>query len=128
MMRIWTGTIIGQPCSKANSRKMVKIKGKWRSIKSGEALIYEDSAQKQLAGLRARPLIEGPVRVSMRVHYRSGRPDLDESLILDVLQGYVYKNDRQVVWKDIKRGTEKPKDPHVVIEVEQLPFGRFEAP
>jgi len=91
-----------------------------RWVKSAEALQYAEDAKKQLGFLRARPIIEGPVKVTMVIHYRSRHPDLDESLILDVLQGFVYKNDRQVVHKDILRGEESKKAPYTVIEVEEV--------
>jgi Holliday junction resolvase RusA-like endonuclease len=34
--------------------------------------------------------------MTIHIYYASQRPDLDESLILDLLQGILYKNDRQV--------------------------------
>lgn len=34
--------------------------------------------------------------VWMNIHYQSRRSDLDDSLILDAMQGRVFKNDRQV--------------------------------
>ena len=41
-------------------------------------------------------LYEEDLAVAMKIYYKSRRPDLDESLILDLLQGKVYKNDRSV--------------------------------
>jgi hypothetical protein len=43
----------------------------------------------------------GDLRVTMRIYYASRRPDLDESLILDLMQGLIYENDRQVKEKHI---------------------------
>ena len=46
------------------------------------------------------PLIAEDVSVIIGIYYAS-RPDLDESLILDCMQGLVYKNDRQVKEKHV---------------------------
>ena len=94
--------IDGEPASKANSRKIVMIKGRPASIKSDKARAY---AKQFLA--QCEPLEEqftGDVRVEMLIYYASRRPDLDESLILDLMQGVIYKNDRQVKQKNIYWG------------------------
>jgi len=116
-MRSWQGTIMGEPASKANSRRPTRS-GKW--IKSQKALDYAESAKMQLACMPGRPLLEGPLKVRIVIHYRTRRPDLDESLILDLLQGFVYKNDRQVVCKEIIRGDEDKTHPRAVILVEEM--------
>ena len=41
-------------------------------------------------------MLTGDLMVTMHIHYASRRPDLDESLILDLMQGFIYENDRQV--------------------------------
>ena len=64
------------------------------SIKSAKALSYADYFNEQVRPIPV--LLEGELRVDMWVHYASQRPDLDESLILDLLQGKAYLNDRQV--------------------------------
>jgi Holliday junction resolvase RusA-like endonuclease len=84
----------GEPASKANSRRLVTIGGKPRSIKSVKALSYADAFNLQVQPVE--PLLEGELAVTMHIHYASQRPDLDESLILDLLQGKLYANDRQV--------------------------------
>ena len=43
----------------------------------------------------------GRLAVHCDVYYASDRPDLDESLVLDGLQGLIYKNDRQVREKHV---------------------------
>jgi Holliday junction resolvase RusA-like endonuclease len=45
---------------------------------------------------------------------------LDESLILDLLQGLVYKNDRQVKERHTYWGLD-PENPRAEIIIEQLP-------
>ena len=81
--------IYGEPASKANSRKIVTFgKGENKRaavIKSQKARDYERTAALQIPPT-ARQMLEGPVRVTLRVFYASERPDLDESVILDVLQ------------------------------------------
>jgi Holliday junction resolvase RusA-like endonuclease len=56
----------------------------------------------------------------MYIHYASRRPDLDESLILDLLQGVAYVNDRQVKEKHIYWGLDK-ENPRAEIIVDVLP-------
>jgi Holliday junction resolvase RusA-like endonuclease len=86
--------IRGEPASKANSRRIVMFGKRPASIKSEKARDYERAAALQVRTLPR--LLEGPLRVSMWILYSTERPDLDPSLILDVLQGRVYANDRQV--------------------------------
>jgi Holliday junction resolvase RusA-like endonuclease len=91
-------TILGEPASKANSRKAVFVgKGDARRmlwIKSEKARTYERDAARQIRKLPQ--LLTGPLAVTMTIHYASERPDLDPSLILDAMQGRIYANDRQV--------------------------------
>jgi Holliday junction resolvase RusA-like endonuclease len=92
--------IFGEPASKANSRKMVYIRGKPMFIKSEKALAYA-KAFKQQCVIAPSEIFDDDVVVTIRIWYASRRPDLDESLILDLLQEVVYKNDRQVKEKHI---------------------------
>lgn len=87
-------TIFGEPASKANSRRLVSIGGKPAFIKSEKACRYADDFRRQCPTLD--PLFLGDVHVEIDIYYSSRRPDLDESLILDLLQGRVYLNDRAV--------------------------------
>lgn len=127
-------TIFGEAASKANSRKIVTIGGRPSSIKSAKARNYESDALKQIPPA-ARQRIEGPVRITMRIYYASERPDLDESLVLDILQDRfakdkttgqrvriqdgVYRNDRQVREKHVYRAIDRVT-PRVDIVVEPL--------
>ena len=121
---IWNGAqalvmiIRGEPASKANSRKVVRIGGMSRLIKSAKALTYSDMFKAQAKPID--PLIETDVRVTMFIFYASRRPDLDESLILDLLQGVAYVNDRQVKEKHIYWGLDKD-NPRAEIIVDVLP-------
>ena len=106
-------TVHGEPASKANSRRWT---GKF-FIKSAKALNYVKQFQDQCPQLD--PLIDGDLRVSMVIYYQSRRPDLDESLILDCMQGKVYANDRAVKEKHIYWAIDK-EDPRAEITVERL--------
>lgn len=157
-------TILGQPCSKANSRELstigakamdvvvgrnedgspkterMKVGGRILNRKSDDALEYESDALRQIPP-KARQRIEGPVRVTLRLFYASERPDLDESIVLDVLQDRwktptlpngekgervllqrgVYRNDRQVREKHVFHGIDKAKPrAEVVVEPMQM--------
>lgn len=109
-----TFTVYGEPASKANSRKMVLIKGRPALIKSSKARGYVTMFESQC------PVMEVPttddVVVEMMIYYASRRPDLDESLILDCMQGRIYKNDRQVKQKFIYWGLDK-EEPRSIIRV-----------
>jgi len=68
--------------------------GKPRFIKSSKAQEYTQYFLGQCPQLS--PLLSGDLRLDITIHYASRRPDLDESLILDLMQGRIYENDRQI--------------------------------
>jgi Holliday junction resolvase RusA-like endonuclease len=107
-------TIMGEPASKANSRRMVLIGGKPRFIKSKKALKYSKDFDLQCPVLDE--LMEGDLAVAMKIYYRTRRPDLDESLILDLLQDKLYKNDRSIKLKYVLHGLDK-ENPRTVLLV-----------
>jgi Holliday junction resolvase RusA-like endonuclease len=94
MMRSVRLILHGEPASKANSRRLVTIRGQARLIKSQKALDYVAAVKRTYPPLV--PLLEGDLRMVADVYYATRRPDLDVSLILDALQDIAYKNDRQV--------------------------------
>lgn len=131
-------TILGEPASKANSRihrPTPNAPGGIMVIKGKKALAFEESGIRQIPP-RCRVRLEGDVKVTMRIWYATRRPDLAEDLLLDMLQDRtkldkrlgkrvlvqpgVYRNDRQVAWKDIRRMGVDAKNPRVEIEVEPL--------
>ena len=89
-----------------------------RIIKSAKALNYVDIFKSQIKPM-LRPLVCDVV-VTVHVFYASRRPDLDESLILDLLQGNLYLNDRQVKEKHIYWHLDK-ENPRSIIEVKKSP-------
>jgi Holliday junction resolvase RusA-like endonuclease len=125
-------TLHGEAASKANSRKIVTIGKRAAVIKSQKARGYERAALMQIP-VAARLRLEGPVRVTMHIWYASERPDLDESIVLDVLQdryegsgatrrlvqGGVYRNDRQVREKHVYHGIDRTS-PRTVVIVEPM--------
>lgn len=129
--------ILGEPASKANSRKLATVgaKDNRRSIfiKSDKARGYERDALRQIPA-HCRVRLEGPLRVTLRIFYASERPDLDESVVLDVLQDRyrknsrgerevqvpgVYRNDRQVREKHVFHGIDRA-NPRAEILIEPL--------
>lgn len=134
--------IYGEPVSKANSRELALIgpKDKRRMLfrKSDKGLEYEKSALRQIPP-KCRLQLTCPVKVTLRLFYATERPDLDESIVLDVLQSRfekvkipgrdepakvliqagVYLNDRQVREKHVYHGVDKLM-PRAEIRVEKL--------
>ena len=98
--------ILGEPASKSNSRMLVTINKRPAFIKSKKARDYVKAFQLQCMNLEEN-MLEGDLWVDMKIFYGSRRPDLDESVILDAMQGYIYKNDRQVKEKWIKWGLDR---------------------
>lgn len=131
-------TIIGAPVSHKNGYHVVTIGKRPAIVKSKEALHYERDALLQIP-VAARIRLEGPVRVTLMIWYASERPDLDESLILDVMQDRwkpahgphkgekqralvqhgVYRNDRQVREKHVYHRIDRA-NPRVDVTVEPL--------
>lgn len=120
--------ILGEPASKANQRQLVKFGDRPAIIKSAKARDYERTARLQIP-VTAKLMLEGPVKVTLRIWYASQRPDLDESVILDVLQARikdgqvhergVYRNDRQVREKHVYHAIDRQR-PRAEIEIEPL--------
>jgi Holliday junction resolvase RusA-like endonuclease len=110
--------IFGEPASKANSRRVVHYGGMSRLIKSKKALSYSDVFKQQCGKLPT--LMTGDLRVTLHIFYASRRPDLDESLILDLMQGLIYENDRQVKERHCYWGLD-PENPRAEIIIEKIP-------
>lgn len=131
-------TILGEPASKANSRKLVTFgrgeKARPAIVKSDKAQAYERTATLQIPAW-AKRMLTGELRLTIVIFYASERPDLDESVVLDVLQARyardkktgerqlvrrgVYVNDRQVREKHIYHAIDRDI-PRAEIVVEAL--------
>ena len=109
--------IKGEPASKANSRRYVLISGKPRFIKSKKALSYTKLFKQQCP--TRKNLFSEDLFVAIKIYYASRRPDLDPSLILDLLQDNVYANDRSVKGQYIEWGLDK-HNPRALIVVSTL--------
>lgn len=112
--------IDGELCSKSNSRRIVNYGGRPRIIKSQKALDYVASSLPQIARQKKHKMLEDYIAIELHVWYKSKRPDLDVSLIQDVLQeAGVYKNDRLIVelhaFKYIDR-----KNPRIIVRIKEL--------
>ncbi len=106
-------TIYGEPASKANSRVWT---GR-RLIKSKKALSYVKTFEGQCP--RLETLLEGILKATITIYYASRRPDLDPSLILDLMQERIYKNDRQVREMHLFWGLD-PENPRAEIAIEVI--------
>jgi|TARA_B100001093_G_scaffold212180_2_gene203651 hypothetical protein len=113
-VRHLTFCILGEPASKSNSRRLVSIRGKPAFIKSKKAIEYLKLFNQQCPNPDEK--FTEDVRVDIIIYYASRRPDLDESVILDAMQGKVYQNDRQVKQKRIYWGLDKD-NPRAIINV-----------
>ena len=109
--------IEGEPASKGNSRKIVNFGKRMALIKSQKARDYEKLFADQCPILEN--LIETDVKVELIIYYASRRPDLDESVVLDCMQGKIYVNDRQVKQKHIYWGLDRER-PRTHIRVSTL--------
>jgi len=110
--------ILGEPASKANSRRVVRFGNMSRLIKSQKALDYSEAFKQQCPPLAQ--LMVGDLKVTMWIYYASRRPDLDESLILDLMQGLIYVNDRQVKERHTYWGLDA-QNPRTEIIIERIP-------
>ena len=106
-------TIYGEPASKSNGRRWT---GKFL-IKSEKALKYGTEFKKQCPVLPT--LMDGDLRVTIKIYYASRRPDLDPSLIFDLMQDCIYSNDRQVREQHLYWGLDKER-PRSEITVEKM--------
>jgi len=86
-------------------------------IKSQKARDYVKAFEKQCKKLPK--LVTDDLVVEMTIYYASRRPDLDESVVLDCMQGFIYKNDRQVKKKIINWGLDRD-NPRSEIKVSLL--------
>lgn len=123
--KLISGVIYGKVVSKANSRRKTRWGG---VIKSQDALEFERAAAEQIpADLTP---ITGDVAFIATIYYANRRPDLDESLALDVLQQHkdkggnvwfngVYVNDRQIKAKIVLHEID-PDNPRIEFTVIQL--------
>lgn len=114
--------VLGEPASKANSRKIVLHGRTPRVIKSDKARAYCSAFVRQVKSLPK--LLAGDLSITLRIFYSSRRPDLDESLILDLLQGVAYENDRQIKEKHIIWGLD-PANPRCEIAIYALADGNL---
>jgi len=139
----WTATIHTEPASKANSRQVTRG---GMVIKSKKAQAYTKAVRTQLNNpvvwdrkLKAyvsnkdydpgRPTLslkpdelftEKNLKVTMKVWYASWRPDLDPSLLFDLLERHVYLNDRCCVEHHIIRMPKDAENPRVEVTVEEI--------
>lgn len=107
--------------SKSNSRRIVVNRKTARVmvIKSKEALSAVDTFSAQARAQWKGEPIEGPVLFIAHVYYPSRRQDLDVSLLMDILQGIAYRNDRQIECMALTKGLDKD-NPRVEVTITPL--------
>ena len=93
------------------------IGGKPRFIKSQKALSYGKDFAIQCP-IR-KDLFTIDLSLAMKIYYKTRRPDLDESLILDLLQKKVFNNDRSIKSKYIEWGLNR-ENPKSLIVISSL--------
>ena len=111
--------ILGEPASKANSRKIVMFGKRPAIIKSQKARDYVKSFAEQASQVQIDELLEGDLWVELTIYYASRRPDLDESVVLDCLQGIAYTNARQIKEKHVYHDLDKT-NPRTKIKIGKL--------
>ena len=110
--------ISGEPASAKNQRRIVKIHGTVRVIKSAKALAYCRSFAVQAKKI---PLMDGDVALRVDAFYASRRPDLAcIDLVQDCLQGIAIINDRQVKATECYWNLDR-KDPRIRVRLRLLP-------
>lgn len=119
-MEEYSFVIFGEPASKANSRQFTRRVGIARMIKSKKALHYSETFRYQIPSVPV--MLDGDLGIDITIYYASRRPDLDESLILDLLQGRIYTNDRQIKEKHIYHQLDRD-NPRSEIRVYKLSVG-----
>ena len=113
--------LYGQLFSKANSRRLVtnRSTGRGMFIKSSKALSAVNTFTAQAREQWKGEPIEGPVVFVAHVWYPSRRQDLDVSLLMDLLEGIAYHNDRQIERMALSKNIDK-NNPRVEVTITPL--------
>lgn len=118
-------TIYGELASKANSRMAVQGRTKTgksytRFVKSKKALGWTEGALPQIKSQwRSKP-IDKECGIECEVYYKTRRPDLDVSLLMDALEkAGVYTNDR-LVHEIIAHKQYDKEEPRVEVTIYEL--------
>ena len=112
--------VLGSLASKSNSRRLIWRKGKPAFVKSPAAFSFLNDFANQCPTLD--PVFTEDVVLEADIYYPSRRSDLDDSLLMDALQGKVIENDRQIKRRDIRWGLD-PLNPRVelMVRLAELP-------
>lgn len=120
-MKNFEGTVTGILRSKANSRVLRVINGRYVPIKSRDAQLFQADAIIQLQALYGgRKPISGDLVLEATVFYPNRRSDLDISLFEDILQrAEIIENDRQFKELHLYHGLDKD-NPRVEFAIWQM--------
>ena len=97
--------VMGELASKANSSQFIRP---GLIIKSQKARTFEELFPLQIKPKPEDCIMEGEVVLDAAIFYKTQRPDLDESLLMDCIQKVgLIKNDRQIREKHIYHAIDK---------------------
>jgi Holliday junction resolvase RusA-like endonuclease len=126
----WRGSIrlviLGQPASLKNSREIIKYRPKgapktvplrFASVPSKECKQYMKDVRRQVP--ERQPWLTGKLAIYITAYFRDERSDLDVEALYDALQGWIYKNDRQLRRKYLDHGIDK-LNPRTEVLIEPL--------
>lgn len=117
-----TFTILGQPPSKSNCYRVVRIGGHGSLAKSKELKAYETLFSIQIPPWCRGRLLAEPMRVELDCYFKTMANDLDNAAkgVLDCLQqGEVIKNDNKVMELMMRKFVDK-KNPRAEITIIEL--------
>lgn len=107
---------------KSNSRRIRfnPATGRPVSIKSAEALQYEQMFYYQIARQKPKQPLTGDLRLTAAIFYRSNRSDLSDELLADLCEkAGLIENDRQFKVKHLYHRVDA-KRPRVEFKIDQL--------
>ncbi len=114
MSRVFRTIVSGEPASKSKNKLTRNFRGK--------SISYQKAFYDQVPELGEGELILGDVGVVFDVYSSVTKLDLDESLILELLEGRAYKKNKQVKVKLIRHHLDK-ENPRTNIQVFKLTKG-----
>jgi len=119
-----------QPPRKSNSRKVVRIRGRTRVIKSAKARAWTARALAEMRSIGNLQLgsADRPLRIVFEVFYETRRPDLSVELVLDAIEkAGVISNDRHVYEYTAHKFFSRER-PGVLVSIGYLEDNRETAP
>lgn len=119
MQTTWTKTIFGEPAGRGGDVQRVRhpVTGQPMRVHTGAATRFREAVRRQV-GVLADPM-QGELKLTARIYNRDRRARMDAALLVDVLQGRVIKNARQIREMHVYHGVDRGV-PRAEICVERL--------